>query len=143
MIVYNSQQCNNAPAAPALPEGVIRGHKNFVKIWDRFLVLQDKSRVWLNYFTINLDFSVKFFQIAPSMPLYQGRHLGAPFYPRGAPYWLDQQRYATDNSSHLFKGILRFQAFLYLLNTANPRLIFLEMSFLLQSMEPSVLLFLL
>ena len=49
---------------------------------------------------------------------------------------------ASYNSSLLLRGILWFQAFLYLLNAAYPRHILLEMSSLLQSMEPSVILFL-
>ena len=44
------------------------------QVWDNFARLTArlaKSRVWFNNFTI-----------------YQGHHLGVPFYHQGAPYWL-------------------------------------------------------
>ena len=72
-------------------------------MWDNFARLTArlaKSRVWLNNFTIYLDFSAIFSQIDPSKPLNQGRQLGAHFHRRGAPYWLDLLRYATDSGQY-------------------------------------------
>ena len=90
---------NDAPGAPATPGGaVIGGRQIIIKIWNNFArltALLAKVRVWFNNLTINLNFSAIFSQIAPSKPLNQGRHWGATFCRRGAPFRRGLQRYAT------------------------------------------------
>ena len=91
---------NDAPGAPATPGGaVIRGRQITIKMWDNFArltALLAKVRVWFNNSTIYLNFSAIFSQTAPSKPLNQGRHWGATFCRRGAPFRRSLQRYATE-----------------------------------------------
>ena len=85
-----SQWRNDAPGVPASPGGaVLGGRQIFIKMWDNFArltALLAKVRVWFNNLTIYLDFSAIFSQIAPSKPLNQGRHWGATFCRREAPF---------------------------------------------------------
>ena len=73
-----AQWRNDAPGAPATPEGaVIGGRRIVIKMWDNFArltALLAKVRVWFNNSTIYLDFSAIFSEIAPSKLITKGRH---------------------------------------------------------------------
>ena len=75
---YPNQWRNEAPGAPATPEGaVIGGRQIVIKMWDNFArltALLAKVRVWFNNSTIYLDFSAIFSELAPSKILTMGRH---------------------------------------------------------------------
>ena len=96
---------NNAPGAPATPGGAVLGGRQIViKMWDNFArltALLAKVRVCFNNLTIYLDFSAIFSQIAPRKPLKQGRHWGATFCRRGAPFRRGLQRYATGGGGNI------------------------------------------
>ena len=91
---------NDAPGAPARPGGAVTGGRQIIiKMSDNFArltALLAKVRVWFNNLTLYLNFSAIFSQIAPSKPLNQGRHWGATFCRRGAPFRRGLQHYATE-----------------------------------------------
>ena len=102
-----TQWRNDAPGAPATPGGAVLGGRQIViKMWDNFArltALLAKVCVWFNNLTIYLDFSAIFSQIAPSKPLNQGRHWGATFCRRGAPFRRGLKRYATVLTTSLLR----------------------------------------
>ena len=67
LATVDSQWRNEAPGAPATPEGaVIGGRRIVIKMWDNFArltALLAKVRVWFNNSTIYLDFSAIFSEI--------------------------------------------------------------------------------
>ena len=73
-----AQWRNEAPGAPATPEGaVIEGRRIVIKMWDNFArltALLAKVCIWLNNSTIYLYFSAIFSGIAPSTLMTKGRH---------------------------------------------------------------------
>ena len=83
---------NGAPGAPATPEGdVLGGRQIVIKMWDNFATLTArlaKVRVLFSNLFIYLDFSAILRQITLSKLMSQGRHWGATFCRRGAPFRL-------------------------------------------------------
>ena len=74
----SQQWRNEAPGAPATPEGAVMGGRQIViKMWDNFArltALLAKVRVWLNNSTIYLNFLAIFSEITPSKLITKGRH---------------------------------------------------------------------